>query len=142
VELYHFTSPERLRLIYAAGAIHVTESNIGSPRPDWPPFGEHVGPFVVWLTDLEEVGAGRGAGLDASLDGTDKTTVRITVEVPDLDVTWWPDFRQAHGMNRQWRRALEKGRDPESWFVVERPISRNEWVRVEMLGAGVWAQVP
>lgn len=79
---------------------------------------------------MEESGA-RALAIDRTPDGTDKTAVRITVDVPDADVTWWPDFAKAHGMNRQWRRVIERGRDPESWFVVARAIPESEWVRVD-----------
>lgn len=130
MRLYHFTSPERLTMIRITGEIRVTESNIGSNRPDIRPYGEHVGPDVVWLTDVGVVSA-RGAGLDRTPDGTDKTAVRITVDVPDHEVIWWPDFAVEHGMHKAWRRALERGRDPRSWFVLTRPIPRAEWVDVE-----------
>lgn len=142
MRLYHFTSPERLTMIRLEGEIRVTESNIGSPHPDWPPCGEHVGPDVVWLTDVDTIGNGAGLALDGSLDGTDKTAVRIEVDVPDADVTWWPDFARAHGMHRNWRRVIERGRDPESWFVVARAIPRREWVKVDAPGGGEGLRLP
>jgi hypothetical protein len=126
--LYHFTSVERIPLIQAAGFLRVTESNIGSGRPDWPPYGEHAGPDVVWLTNEPEpdkVGLGVG-----TVDGSDETLVRITVDIADGDVMWWPDFRTLHGIHPRWRRALEKGRNPDSWWVVSRNIVASEFVAV------------
>lgn len=127
--MYHFTSPERLELIRLSGFIRTTESNIGSPNPAWVPYGEHVGPDVVWLTDVPRPRA-KAIALDVTLDGTDKTAVRITVDVDAEDLTWWPDFRRRHGIHREWRRHLERGRDPDSWWVVEHPIPVESFVEV------------
>lgn len=96
----------------------------------------------MWLTDVDTIGNGAGLALDGSLDGTDKTAVRIEVDVPDADVTWWPDFARAHGMHRNWRRVIERGRDPESWFVVARAIPRREWVKVDAPGGGEGLRLP
>jgi hypothetical protein len=128
VRLYHFTSPERLTAILAEGVIRTTESNIGSGRPDLPPCGDHVGPDVVWLTDRQEPDA-RGLALDLQIDGTDKTGVRITVEVPDAE--HWPAFATAYGMNATWRRAMEEDRAPQTWWVVARPITMIEVIAIE-----------
>ncbi len=138
--LYHFTSAERMDMIWRDGFIRTTESNIGSPWPDSPPYGEHVGPDVVWLTDVEAssaVALGVGSGVRGlnSLDGTNKREVRVTVDVPDVDVTWWPDFARAHGMNPKWRRRFEHG-DPESRWIVCRPIHMPEVVNLWSSRAG------
>lgn len=44
--LYHFTSEAHLPGILESRAILPTESNIGSPSPDWQPYGQNVGPRV------------------------------------------------------------------------------------------------
>ena len=126
---YHYTSTERLVMIRSTGIIRTTESNIGSGRSDWPPFGSHVGPDVVWLTDEPEPDS-QALAL-TTIDGSDKTEVRITVSLADDEVMWWPDFAKQHGIHRQWRRALELGRDPQSWWVVERAIALCEVVAIE-----------
>lgn len=118
--LYHFTSPERLAMIQLDGILRTGESNV-SPIP-------HSGPDVVWLTDVPEPNT--TALAIATVDGTDKTAVHITVDVDDA--VWWPDFAVRHHVDRRWRRALERNRDPESWWVVERPIALRETVAVEV----------
>jgi len=136
--LLHFTSPERLAMIRAAGFLKVTESNIGSGRPDWPPSGEHVGPDVVWLTDALETTA-KALGVESvQYDGTDKMAVRITVKVPDAEVSWWPDFAREHGIHRQWRRLMERGRDADSWWVIPRPVMLSEVAAIEHRPPGGW----
>jgi hypothetical protein len=52
-----------------------------SRRHDWPPFGEHVGPDVVWRTDSDEPNA-RALAIEGT-DRTDKTAMRRTVDVPE-----------------------------------------------------------
>jgi len=130
VILYHFTSPERLARIQGAGVLRTTESNIGSGHPDWRPYGEHIGPDVVWLTD-DQSPDGRALALDLQIDGTDKMAVRITVDVDEADVWWWPDFALHHGAHRKWRRLLGQGRAPESWWVHPAPIPVASFLAVE-----------
>lgn len=125
--LYHFTSIERWGLIERSGMIRTTESNVSPTR-------EHAGPDVVWLTDEDEPDA--DALAIRTVDGTDKTAVRITVDLDDSAVVWWPDFASAHEFNRRWRRALERGHDPESWWVTMRPIPLAEVVAIEMAETG------
>lgn len=61
-----------------------------------------------------------------TVDGTDKTAVRISVDVDGREVTWWSDFVAAHGTERRWLRAVERGRAPESWWVVSRSVLASE----------------
>lgn len=123
MDLYHFTSPERLALILADGMIRTTENNLRPP-------GDGVGPAVVWLTDEPEPEPA-AVGLDGMADGTDKTAVRLTVRVAESEVIWWPDFANEYAMPRAWRRALERERDPESWWVLPRTIGMTEVVAIE-----------
>lgn len=117
---HHFTSEFHLGLITAAGLINATESNIGSGRRDWRPFGEHVGPDVVWLTDdpdPDEDQSFRGSLLN-------KTAVRLDV---DVDAIKWTTWGPAKRMHRDWRRALvlaAGGRHvTDHWWVHPGPIS-------------------
>ena len=125
MKLYHFTSTHHWPAIIAAEFLKTTESNIGSVNELWKPFGEHVGPDVVWLTDMPEITA-KGCGLNGSR--LDKTEIRITVEV--ADAISWPAFAAKHGINKKWYRALGSGRRPETWWVVPRRIYRVEWIDV------------
>jgi hypothetical protein len=78
--LYHYTSIERWRPIADSGLLNTTESNLSMHRA-------HAGPAVVWLTTDPD--CRHGHGLRKSLDGTDKTRVRIAVELPNRDVHKW-----------------------------------------------------
>lgn len=141
--LYHFTSRHHLPMIRLTGELSCTESNIGSPSRIQPPFGEHVGPDVVWLTSSPEPeghgleGAKAVSGYGTAGDDVDKSEIRITVEIPDSDAEHWPEFAVAHGIHPEWRRALEKGHRAESWYVCRRPIPRSEWRAVENLRTGL-----
>ena len=138
MRLYHFTCWQWYLKIVADGQITTTESNIGSPPPPpgapmWPPCGAHVGPDVVWLTRREEPSRN---GMAVSSDvipelarppiDLDKSHVRLTVEVPDAQ--HWPEWAKAHGIHPKWYRVLATNLSPESWYVVERPITVAEIV--------------
>lgn len=141
--LYHFTHEKALRSIKAQGCIRTTESNIGSPFPQWPPTGEHVGPDVVWLTSepspgksaaglrytVEQAKAIRAAGYSVP----DKTQIRLTIEVPDEEPLRWRDFAREHGINRKWKRALEKDARPDTWWVLPRLVLYDEIVEVRYM---------
>ena len=72
--LYHYTSIERWALIEQDGYLRPTESNLSATKLQ-------AGPDVVWLTTDGELA--HKHGLDNSLDGTDKTRIRITVDLPN-----------------------------------------------------------
>ena len=129
VRLYHFTSTRYISSIAERQALLPSESNIGSPTEGFEPFGEHYAPDVVWLTN-KQYNDGT-LGLEGS--ALDKGAVRYTVEIPDDEAHHWPEWSRKHGMNETWRRAFEGTGDPDSWYVVERPISRKEFVAVEIL---------
>ena len=123
--LYHYTALLHLRTIAQDGMIRTTESNVGSGRVDWQPFGEHVGPDVVWLTTTQDPTKGQG------LQGpADKTAARIIVDVNDAAP--WSRWCVAHGINPSWRGALEARQLPDQWYVVERPVARGEWAGLEV----------
>jgi hypothetical protein len=124
--LYHYTAVWHMPSILADSELRATESNLSRAQ-------EHAGPDVVWLTRSETPSA-YGLGLDTP--AVDKTEVRITVDVPDA--VPWSTWCEAHGIDRCWRRTLEKGRYPETWYVVEHPVPSSEWVSVEIRAEGVW----
>ena len=86
--LYHYTSIERWELIQASGRLNTTESNLSQHR-------EHAWPSVVWLTTDPD--CQHGHGLLNTLDGTDKTRVRIAVELPNRDVHKWHEWAERRG---------------------------------------------
>ena len=121
--LYHYTSVERWLMIEESGYLRPTESNLSQTR-------EHAGPDVVWLT-TDPVGA-NGHGLGATLDGTDKTAVRITVELPAGQVHNWKDWAIRRGIDRQWLARLSKSGGSSTWRVVEGPVTREFWTDVHV----------
>ena len=143
--LYHFTNVHHWDSIQADGQINVTESNVGSISPWLPPYGEHVGPDVVWLTDTT---SSRGLALEPPLhvyepherdaatafcqaEGTfDKKAVRLTVELPEDECHQWRRWVKRYDMNPEWKRIFQSGREPYRWWVIERPILLSEIVDV------------
>jgi hypothetical protein len=131
VILGHFTAMEHLELLLGSGVLLVTESNIGAPdTPEMKamgvsPRGEDIGPKVVWLTDLDDP---RLAGI-TGLTGT-KGSVLLTVDVPESEVHWWPEWSRRHGIDERWYAALAHRADPDRFWVIERNIPWNEWTEI------------
>lgn len=125
MKLYHFTSEFHLPLIMSDGFLKLTESNIGSPRSDLLPYGEHIGPDVVWLTDLPEAST---LGIDDSF--FNKLKVRFTVEI---EAESWQKFAKRHNINRKWYRILDEtgGFTAKNWFISEKPIFAKDWLEIK-----------
>ena len=120
MSLFHYTHVRHYLQIVVDGKITTTESNIGSGIPGLLPYGEHIEPDVVWLTDRDEP---IRCGVDVQPVATpvvyDKTRVRLTVDVPAVEVHHWPAWSRRHRMNPKWRRRLEANMSPSRWYVVE-----------------------
>ena len=121
--LFHYTSIERWHLIERAGWIKTTESNISLSI-------KHAGPDVVWLTTDPDCAAGHGIAL--TYDGTDKTRVQITVQLPARDVHRWRDWALRRGTDPDDMRTLvdSAGGGAGTWRVTEKPIMFTRWIRV------------
>jgi len=155
--LYHLTSIYHLPIIFGAGFLKVTESNISLI-----PSEEHVGPDVVWLTRSARRGQG-WARMRPEFAYVDKTRILFEVELPDGDVHAWFDWAQAHGSTEHFMKALAASGDErhdqlvrvgvnadadaaalerarQDWFVVEREIPWVEWARITdtLSGALIW----
>ena len=130
--LYHFTSQIHLPMIQAAGQLRTTESNIGSVTPIRPPYGDHIGPDVVWLLDTADLD-GRRHGLQGS--SADKTRVRFTVRAR---ATRWVSWPPAQRMHPEWREEfIRDGGGPAAarrWWVSERPIPSTAWLQIDVMG--------
>jgi hypothetical protein len=123
--LHHFTSLQHLPFILKDGLLKPTESNIGSPNPQWSPAGLAIGPDVVWFLDEEEPTFGHG--LNGSI--VDKGNVRITVEV-GYPVKW-TDWQWTAKMHPAWKHhLLEAAGGPEAaehWYVIPAPVRKARW---------------
>ena len=128
MRLYHYTSEDHLEYVLGLGVLLTTESNIGAPdfgrtrTEGWQPVGDHIGPDVVWLTDLENAAL---AGI--TTDSSYKGAIRVVVQVPDSDVQHWPPWAEKHGIDPGWYAALSAGCEPDRFWIVERPIPHTEW---------------
>lgn len=133
---YHFTSLRHLDSIEQRGVILPTESNVGSAVPGLEPFGEHVGPDVVWLLDVADpfehghglVGAGQFPPRD------DKRAVRIEVDVPAiLWLAWAPALRSNPAWRSVFMHAGGGGAAYAHWYVWPAPIKRGRWTSVSFV---------
>jgi hypothetical protein len=93
--------------------------------------GEHYGPDVVWLLDVDTPGD-HDHGLTGSV--YDKRVVRFTVEVPAIR---WFDWAPATEMHPAWRgRLIKLGGGMEAaghWYVFPRGIPANHWREIAIL---------
>uniref|UniRef100_UPI003F989500 hypothetical protein n=1 Tax=Mycobacterium sp. TaxID=1785 RepID=UPI003F989500 len=130
--LYHYTSIERWELIEAAGHLRRTESNMSATK-------EHAGPDVVWLTTDPECAYDHGVA--KTQDGTDKTRVRITVELLNRDVHKWREWVTRRGIAEDWLRGLASVGGSGTWRVTEKPIPSTRWVEVvdRADGTALWS---
>ena len=130
MKLHHYTSEAALEYILGLGVLLPGESMIGAREGDRQhgisPIGEHVGPDVVWLTDLA----------DASQTGVVETppaskgAVRVTVEVPAADAQPWPTWARSQGIHELWLASIGQGNAPDRWWVVAREIDWSDWIEV------------
>jgi hypothetical protein len=120
--LFHYTSVERWELIKASDRLNTTESNLSKDHA-------HAGPDVVWLTTDPD--AAHDHGLGHSLDGTDKTRIRIEVQLPNRDVHKWKEWAIKRGISPEWFRALTQAGDGVgTWRVCEKSIPSERWISV------------
>ena len=119
-KMYHYTSEFHWPSIDEVGAIRTTESNVSMTT-------DGAGPDVVWLTN--QVFTTPPPYLKSAVD---KTAVRIQVTVPREEIHRADRWLRSHGASEDWIATLEHagGARASTWFVVERPIVRSEWVAV------------
>jgi hypothetical protein len=121
--LYHYTSIEHWQRIAESGQLNTTESNLSPHRAN-------AGPGVVWLTTDPD--CQHGHGLLNTIDGTDKTRVRITLHLLNRDVHKWREWAIKRGIDPDWMRGLARAADGGSgtWRVTEKPIPSARWACV------------
>jgi hypothetical protein len=96
---------------------------------------------LIWLCDRPD-----GWVRSIATDGAEATTHRITVEVPDNQVTSWDQLKQSPGFPWRIPKVLEDSaiRDelgiPSAWFVMARPIPDSEWIEISRISDGrvIW----
>lgn len=134
MRLYHFTSARHLPQILRDESLRPSESNVGSPSPDMPPFGMGVGPDVVWLLDSPDLDHNHGLFADK----TGKDAVRFEVEVPALR---WTDWAWTAQMHPTWRDIMidsAGGTDAaQHWYVFPAEIPMSRWITVTDLRQGL-----
>lgn len=111
-------------------------SDTNASSDDLAPYGEHLGPDVVWLTrDITPRQAWASPGGHSWEEHPEmyrKDSILIEVNVPDEEVHKWSEWAFEQGINPNWYYALALGLDEHlDWFVIERPIPFEEWT-------GVW----
>ena len=130
MRLYHFTSNVHWPEIEQDGALRPSESNVGSPVPNLQPYGERYAGDVVWLLDTSTLEFDHGLGKSF----VDKTTTRLTVEVPERYATRWLQWAPARAMNPTWFDAFVKragGLEAvEHWWVFPSELHRRHWLEV------------
>ena len=119
--LYHYTSIERWRLIEAAGYLKLTESALSRTK-------EHAGPDVVWLTTDPDLSHDHGLG--GTLDGMDKTRVRVAVTLLNRDVHKWKEWAIRRGIEPDWLKALIRVGGSGTWRITEKSIPIGRWAEV------------
>lgn len=121
-------------------------SDTDATTEDMTPYGEHVGPDVVWLTrdatprqawatpvNQNQLWVSPGKTEWESIpEEYRKDTVLMVVDIPDDEVHKWSEWAFEQGINPAWYNRLAMGLDEhENWYVVTRPIPMTEWV-------GIW----
>jgi hypothetical protein len=82
--------------------------------------------------------------------GAKATTHRVEVSLPDDEVTSWAELKKdpllPWAMARQLDATANRNgirSDPTSWFVIRRPILRDEWIEIRRIADDhvVWPAV-
>lgn len=127
--LYHYTCKENVNSILKEG-LRLTPSNLLQPVNMRIVNGSLVSDTdwykpVVWLSD--SISPERN-GLDGSR--FNKKEIRVTVEKTD-EYKYWDLWSKRYYMDKRWKAALTDGYHYKSWFVIERPVSVDEIVKIE-----------
>jgi hypothetical protein len=80
-------------------------------------------------------------GLGGTYDGTDKTRVRITVDLVNRDVHKWRDWATRRGIREAWLRHLCSSGGSGTWRITEKPIPSTRWAEVvdRATGSVLWS---
>lgn len=131
-------------------------SNTDATDEDLSPYGEHIGPDVVWLTrdatprqawatpvKQTQLWASPVKEWESIPEDFRKDTVLMVVDIPDDEVYKWSNWAFEQGISRPWYDRLAMGLDEhENWYVVTRPIPMTEWVGIWDTKTGQVAWLP
>ena len=125
MRLFHYTSLFHLPQILEDGYLKVTESNASMTRT-------HAAPDVVWLT------TNPSPGNEESLDGCSfsKKQVRFEVDVPASRYRQWAKNNNVSPKLVQ-RLNYTGGGQANNWYVIERPVTKEEWSRIDIFVAEI-----
>ena len=128
--LFHYTSKYHLAKILKTGYLKLTESNLlkpvsyadALPKPD-----SQLHKPVVWLTRTETP---VGNGLEGCL--FNKYEIRLTFHKRENYIPWLVWSRN-NRINKSWAKMLERGNNPNAWYVSEQivPLNAGELVWIE-----------
>jgi len=145
-KLWHYTSFDRLVNIKMHGKLYPSSSNLLMPKGQMRVRPSRYGTGfyeiyddtsdykpVVWLTS-SECPDSNALGLTHV-----KTQVRMLFKT---DAEPWSKFADENKMDKTWRKAIEKGRKPDTWFVHEGELSLDECEDVQFRADdGTWTSI-
>lgn len=132
--LYHYTCKQYVDSILEKG-LKLTPSNLVPPINMRIVSGclisdaDRIKP-VVWFSDSESP---ERNGLDGSF--FNKKEIRITVKKTD-EYKFWYTWAKHNHIDKQWKKALTDGYNYQSWFIIERPVTVDEIVKIENIITG------
>jgi len=132
--LYHYTCEEYVKSILENG-LKLTPSNLLPPVNMRIINGSLVSDTdghkpVVWFTDSKSA---EKNGLEGSI--LNKKKIRVVVEKTE-EYKFWNTWARRNYMDKRWKKALIAGYNYLSWFIIERPVSVEEIIRIEDVMTG------
>jgi hypothetical protein len=129
MKLYHFTSllhlPSILREGITKGEVPLDPRTPYNKLPQAPNLTSNGNPHQQsWIGGL-----------------TDKTKVRLTVEVPDEDLTTFRQVRDKYGIRASWLKRLDPSYDRRNWYFAFGGIQPSQIVAVEVLENRSYRQI-
>jgi len=143
--LYHFTSRFHSPLIIKDGYLKLTESNLIAPtKEEMQKYEQEMeqGKYVynrddlykpvVWLTNIPDP---KNQGLEGGC--FNKSEIMFTLRKKE-HYQKWIEWSRRNGIKKQWAEALERGRNPESWYISEKiiPLTRDNIIKIENVITG------
>jgi len=136
IQLHHFTCMANLSNILSDGFLRTTESKVAFHHANG-------GPNVVWLTAQSTpepgmIGLRQTDWAKSANPMLDKYRIRITVAVPRKQVVQWSKWAKAQrsSSNSMLKVVKASGGGARSYYVIERPVMRQEWIEIVDMETG------